>query len=67
MPIYGQDISENDVLTVAREIPILLDFYRHLLLGPHLDLSFLCVTGYRITWFCSLPFPYVYFLAHELT
>ena len=32
MPIYGQDMSWNDFFDYGREISILLDFYRHLLL-----------------------------------
>ena len=32
MLIYGQDMSWNDFFDYGREISILLDFYRHLLL-----------------------------------
>ena len=32
MPIYEQDMSENDFFDCGRKISILLDFYRHLLL-----------------------------------
>ena len=31
IPIYGQDMSENDFFDCGREISIWLDFYRHLI------------------------------------